>query len=294
MNVAAVSSKAPAPAPTMRAPSLETIGMTKIFGPLVALEEVSIKIEAGTVHALLGENGAGKSTLVKCIMGFYSADRGQVLLDGTEVPIRNPRDARALGIGMVYQHFTLVPSLTGAENLVISRADAPAVIDWKKEMKSLEAFLDRMPFRVPLDVPVSAMAAGEKQKLEILKLLYLDQRLLILDEPTSVLTPDEADEMLGLLRGMTKRKEITVIMITHKFREVLSFCDSVTVLRRGRKVGGGEVKDLTTEAMARMMIGDTQIRERAVRGDKPPGDTVLELAALMADDDEGLRATRSI
>ena len=105
-----------------------------------------------------------------------------------------------------------------------------------------------MPFRVPLDVPVSAMAAGEKQKLEILKLLYLDQRLLILDEPTSVLTPDEADEMLGLLRGMTQRKEITVIMITHKFREVLSFCDSVTVLRRGRKVGGGEVKDLTTDA----------------------------------------------
>ena len=274
----------------MRAPSLETIGMTKTFGPLVALDDVSIQIEAGTVHALLGENGAGKSTLVKCIMGFYSADRGQVLLDGVAVPIRNPRDARALGIGMVYQHFTLVPSLTGAENLVISRADAPAVIDWKKEMRSLNAFLDRMPFRVPLDVPVSAMAAGEKQKLEILKLLYLDQRLLILDEPTSVLTPDEADEMLGLLRDMTHRKEITVIMITHKFREVLSFCDSVTVLRRGRKVGGGQVSDLTTDAMARMMIGDTQIREGAVRSAKPPGDTVLELAALYADDDEGMRA----
>ena len=223
--------------------------------------------------------------------GLLSAPiSGQVLLDGAEVPIRNPRDARALGIGMVYQHFTLVPSLTGAENLVISRADAPAVIDWKKEMAALEAFLDRMPFRVPLDVPVSAMAAGEKQKLEILKLLYLDQRLLILDEPTSVLTPGEADEMLGLLRDMTHRKEITVIMITHKFREVTSFCDSVTVLRRGRKVGGGDVKDLTTEAMARMMIGDTQIRERAVRNAKPPGETVLELAALYADDDEGLRA----
>jgi general nucleoside transport system ATP-binding protein len=277
-------------ASTMRAPSLETIGMTKIFGSLAALEDVSIKVEPGTVHALLGENGAGKSTLVKCIMGFYSADKGQVLFDGKEAPIRNPRDARALGIGMVYQHFTLVPSLTGAENLVISRADAPAVIDWKKEMAALNAFLDRMPFRAPLDVPVSAMAAGEKQKLEILKLLYLDQRLLILDEPTSVLTPDEADEMLGLLRGMTQRKEITVIMITHKFREVLSFCDSVTVLRRGRKVGGGEVKDLTTEQMAHMMIGDTQIRERAVRGASPAGDTRLELVALYANDDEGLRA----
>src|SRR3984957_15393476 len=115
----AVAVRAPEPAaPPMRAPSLETIGMTKIFGSLVALEDVSIKVEPGTVHALLGENGAGKSTLVKCIMGYYSPDRGQVLLDGEEVPIRNPRDARALGIGMVYQHFTLVPSLTGAENLV--------------------------------------------------------------------------------------------------------------------------------------------------------------------------------
>jgi ABC-type uncharacterized transport system ATPase subunit len=278
----------------MRAPSLETVGMTKIFGALVALEDVSIKVEPGTFHALLGENGAGKSTLVKCIMGFYAPTRGQVMLNNAEVPIHNPRDARAHGIGMVYQHFTLVPSLTGAENLVISRADAPAVIDWKKEMRGLEEFLGRMPFRVPLDVPVSALAAGEKQKLEILKLLYLDQRLLILDEPTSVLTPGEADEMLGLLRGMAQRKDITVIMITHKFREVTSFCDSVTVLRRGRMIGGGKVADLTTDAMARMMIGDTQIRERAVRATRPAGETVLELAALYADDNEGLPALEQL
>src|SRR5260370_35532663 len=165
----------------VRAPSLETIGMTKVFGPLVALDDVSLAVESGAFHALLGENGAGKSTLVKCIMGFYSPDKGRVRLDGEEVAIRNPRDARSLGIGMVYQHFTLVPSLTGAENLVISRADAPAVIDWKKEKRALGEFLDRMPFRAPLDVPVSTLAAGEKQKLEILKLLYLDQRLLILD-----------------------------------------------------------------------------------------------------------------
>jgi len=272
----------------MRAPSLQTVSMTKTFGSLVALDDVSINVEAGSFHALLGENGAGKSTLVKCIMGFYQADRGSVILDGHEAEIRNPRDARALGIGMVYQHFTLVPSLTGAENLVISRADTPAVIDWKKEGRALASFLDSMPFRVPLDVPVWALAAGEKQKLEILKLLYLDQRLLILDEPTSVLTPDEADEMLGLLKGMAKRGDITVIMITHKFREVTSFADEVTVLRRGRRVGGGKVSDLSTEAMARMMIGDTQIRARATRNERPPGKTVLELVALCADDDEGL------
>jgi simple sugar transport system ATP-binding protein len=270
--------------------SIETVDMTKIFGSFAALEDVSMKVEAGTFHALLGENGAGKSTLVKCIMGYYQATRGTVMLDGVEVNVRNPRDARALGVGMVYQHFTLVPSLTGAENLVISRADAPAVIDWKKEMRGLNEFLDRMPFRVPLDVPVSSLAAGEKQKLEILKLLYLDQRLMILDEPTSVLTPGEADEMLGLLRGMAQRKEITVIMISHKFREVTTFCDSVTVLRRGRMVGGGKVSELTTQQMAKMMIGDTKIREGAKRKAQAPGETVLELVALEAEDEEGLPA----
>ena len=180
-----------------RGPSLETIGMSKSFGALRALKDVSISVPAGSFHALLGENGAGKSTLVKCIMGFYAPDKGQLMIDGAEVTVRNPRDAQALGVGMVYQHFTLVPALTAAENLVVSRADAPAFIDWRKERKALEAFLDRMPFRVPLDRPVSGLAAGEKQKLEILKLLYLDQRFLILDEPTSVLTPGEADEILG-------------------------------------------------------------------------------------------------
>jgi general nucleoside transport system ATP-binding protein len=223
--------------PPTRAPSLETIGMSKAFGALRALQDVSIQIPAGSFHALLGENGAGKSTLVKCVMGFYTPDRGQLLLNGSEVAVRNPRDARALGIGMVYQHFTLVAALTAAENLVVSRADAPAFIDWRKERKGLETFLDAMPFRVPLDKPVSSMAAGEKQKLEILKLLYLNQRFLILDEPTSVLTPAEADEILGPLREMAHRGEITVAMISHKFREVEAFCDDFTVLRRGVRVG---------------------------------------------------------
>ena len=278
----------------VRALSLETVGMTKIFGQLVALGDVSMKVEAGSFHALLGENGAGKSTLVKCIMGFYSADKGHLRLDGKEVVVRNPRDARSLGLGMVYQHFTLVPCLTGAENLVISRADAPGIIDWRKEKKTLDEFLDRMPFRAPLDVPVSQLAAGEKQKLEILKLLYLDQRLLILDEPTSVLTPQEADEVLGLLKGMTDRKEISVVMITHKFREVTAFADSLTVLRRGRKVGGGMVSEMTTAEMAHLMIGDTQIRERAIRAEKPAGSTVLDLAGLMADGDEGLPVLNAV
>src|SRR5271168_3041848 len=274
-----------------RAPSLETIGMSKSFGALKALQDVSIKVPAGSFHALLGENGAGKSTLVKCIMGFYIADRGQLLLDGEEVAVRNPRDAQALGVGMVYQHFTLVPALTAAENLVVSRADAPAVIEWRKELKALESFLDRMPFRVPLHKPVSGMAAGEKQRLEILKLLYLDQRFLILDEPTSVLTPGEADEILGLLRAMAHRGEITALMITHKFREVEAFCDDVSVLRRGAKVGGGKVGQLTTRDMAAMMIGDAVVRPSAARVAQPgKRPKVLEIAGLVVENDEGRQA----
>ena len=284
----------PVPVASGRAPSLEAVGITKIFGPLVALDDVSVKVEAGSFHALLGENGAGKSTLVKCIMGFYSADRGKVLLDGREVSIRSPRDARDLGIGMVYQHFTLVPCLTAAENLVISRADTPSVIDWGKEKKALAQFMDQMPFRVPLDAQVSSLSAGEKQKLEILKLLYLDQRFMILDEPTSVLTPGEADEMLGLLGEMAKRKEITVLMISHKFREVKAFCDSFTVLRRGRFTGAGDARTATVPDMSAMMIGDTTIRERAARQANAGGAEMLELAGLFADDNEGVPIVKSV
>jgi ABC-type uncharacterized transport system ATPase subunit len=277
-----------------RAPSLEAIGMTKTFGHFTALGDVSLRVGAGEFHALLGENGAGKSTLVKSIMGFYSADKGQVLLDGQEVVVKSPKDALANGIGMVYQHFTLVPCLTAAENLVISRADVPTVIDWAKERKALDAFMQTMPFRVPLDTQVSQLSAGEKQKLEILKLLYLDQRFMILDEPTSVLTPGEADEMLGLLRGMTERGEITVLMISHKFREVKTFCDRFTVLRRGRLTGDGDAKAVSVEEMSRMMIGDTEVKERALRATIAEHKDTLDLAGLFAEDELGLLAIHAI
>ncbi|AXS40934.1 ABC transporter ATP-binding protein [Breoghania sp. L-A4] len=278
----------------MRAVGVETLGMSKHFGALKALDDVSIHVRPGSFHALLGENGAGKSTLVKCMMGFYQPTHGQMMVDGKEAAIPNPRAAHAHGIGMVYQHFTLVPSLTAAENLVISRADTPAVIDWRKEIAALEAFLETTPFKVPLDVPVSGLSAGEKQKLEILKQLYLDQRFLILDEPTSVLTPDEADEILGLLRGMTKSGDLTILMITHKFREVTAFADEVTVLRRGRMVGSGKVSDLSIDEMSHMMIGDTQLRERSERVRHNAPLVKLELAGLFAMDDEELPALEAI
>jgi simple sugar transport system ATP-binding protein len=277
-----------------RAIGLATVGMTKTFGSLTVLDDVSIDVPAGTLHALLGENGAGKSTLVKCIMGYYRPTRGQVMVDHHEVEIHNPRDAHAQGIGMVYQHFTLVPSLTAAENLVISRAGLPAVIDWRSERRALADFLDRMPFRVPLDVPVSGLSAGEKQKLEILKQLYLDQHFLILDEPTSVLTPGEADEVLGLLRGMTRAGDLTILMITHKFREVTAFADAFSVLRRGRLTGTGKVGEASVYDMSRMMIGETRIRDHAARKPMSGQPAVLELAGLFATDDQGLPAIEAV
>nr|WP_272210325.1 ATP-binding cassette domain-containing protein [Marinicella sp. W31]MDC2876193.1 ATP-binding cassette domain-containing protein [Marinicella sp. W31] len=271
-----------------KAPSIETIGMTMRFGDFTALDNVSMKVRSGSFHALLGENGAGKSTLVKCMMGFYAATDGQVAVNGKEVAIRDPRDAHDLGLGMVYQHFTLVPSLTAAENLVIARIDTPAMIDWRREMKSLEAFMQTMPFIVPLDRRVESLAAGEKQKLEILKQLYLGHRFLILDEPTSVLTPLEADEVLGHVSALTKAGELSVLMITHKFREVRAFADEVTVLRRGKLAGKGPVSDLTNEDMAAMMMGRSEIGTPAPRHGEA-GEPVLAIENATALDRSGYK-----
>ncbi len=267
---------------------LETLGMTMRFGSFTALDDVSIKVPAGSFHALLGENGAGKSTLVKCIMGFYQPTKGQLMVAGKEVTTTDPRAAHALGLGMVYQHFTLVPSLTAAENLVIAREVQPAVIDWRKERAVLTDFMATMPFDVPLDVPVARLAAGEKQKLEILKQLHLGRRFLILDEPTSVLTPQEADEVLGLVRDLTRAGEITVLMITHKFREVTAFADDVSVLRRGRHAGGGAVASLSHEAMAGMMVGSEVLDQPLRRSERAPGAEVLRLDGVKARSRSGL------
>lgn len=273
-----------------KAVGIETLGMTMRFGSFTALDNVSISVPAGSFHALLGENGAGKSTLVKCIMGFYHATSGTLSVNGREVAIASPKDAATYGLGMVYQHFTLVPSLTGAENLVISRTEVPAFINWAKERKQLSAFMERMPFQIPLDRPVSELAAGEKQKLEIVKQLYLGRSFIVLDEPTSVLTPAEADEMLGLVRGMTERGELTVLMISHKFHEVTKFADACSILRRGKLVGTGKVGELSTAEMAAMMIGDVKLAELDARVPVPAATPpVLKVEQVRAPDRSGLK-----
>src|ERR1700752_4788206 len=281
------------PPPPSGAFGVDAIAMTMRFGDFLALDNVELKVRPGTFHALLGENGAGKSTLVKCIMGYYHATEGDILVGGREQAIGNPKDAHALGLGMVYQHFTLVPAMTVAENLVLARDDVPAVVDWSKEMKQLEAFLARMPFKVPLAAKVSDISAGERQKCKILKQLYLKRRFLILDEPTSVLTPGEADEVLGMLRDMVRRNELTILMITHKFREVMAFADEVTILRRGRLAGKGRVDALTPDAMAGMMIGAQELTKAPPRVGEF-GAPRLEIEGLNALDDAGQPALHSV
>ncbi|WP_244118827.1 ABC transporter ATP-binding protein [Burkholderia gladioli] len=247
-----------------RALGIEVIGASKSFGAFRALDQVSLKIAPGSVHALLGENGAGKSTLVKGLVGYGPLDAGQIIAGTREVRIASPRDAQALDIGMVYQHFTLAAGMSVEENLLLARAALPWRIDWRAERGRLERFLARMPFRLRLDAPVSSLAAGEKQKLEILKQLYLERRFLILDEPTSVLTPQEADEVLGLMRELASSRVLTVLMITHKFREVLDFADAVTVLRKGRAVAQANVADTSRDELAAWMMGvETAARDAA-------------------------------
>lgn len=277
----------PIPAPT-GAMALETYRLTKRFGAFTALDDVSLKVAPGSVHALLGENGAGKSTLVKCIAGFHRAEEGSIVTDGREQAIANPVVARTLGIGMVYQHFTLAPGMTVAENLLLAGGAVPGVISWRQQRRELQEFLASTPFRLDLDARPMELAAGEKQKLELLKQLYLKPRLLILDEPTSVLTPQEADEVLGHVRAFARAGLCTVLLITHKFREVTAYADDVTVLRRGRQVQACAVADTDPARLAQAMVGDAHAAdaERKPRASVRP--TVVAANATPALEVDGL------
>lgn len=274
---------------------LEAINISKRFGELQALDNVTLKLRTGSFHALLGENGAGKSTLVKCIMGYYHPDQGEVLFGDRQRSINNPHEALLLGIGMVYQHFTLIPNMTVAENIIMSRPTLPAVIDWKKELKELQRRMDTMPFQIPINAPINSLSAGEKQKVEIIKQLLLNTKILILDEPTSVLTPTEADEVLGKIKEMTNSLDLSVLIITHKFREVMNFADEVTVLRKGKYVGSALTEDVTPASLAEMMVGSdvstTPVERTVTSGDHEP---VLKINNLQVNDDSGVLALNKL
>jgi general nucleoside transport system ATP-binding protein len=279
--------------PTPAPPNIEVVDLSKSFAAVRALDRVSARFRAGRVHALLGENGAGKSTLVKCLMGYYRADSGHILVDGHQRVMLHPRDAHALGLGMVYQHFTLVPQMTVAENFLLGREHLPAMIDWGSEHAALDAFMESMPFRLDPRRLVATLAAGEKQKLEILKQLYLNRRFIVLDEPTSVLTPTEADEVLGEMRRLADARLLTAVFITHKLREVVRFAQDVSVLRAGKVVAQTQVAAASETSLARMMFDAPASTEKADRSSRAaPRATApyLELAGIHAVGDRGTPA----
>jgi simple sugar transport system ATP-binding protein len=271
-------------------PLIEARGLSKRFGTVCALDDVGITVRPGSFHAVVGENGAGKSTLAKCVLGFYRPDAGVVTVGG--VPVHTPLEARNAGLGMVFQHFTLAPALTVAENLLLARHDLPLVIDWNVEGQRLREFLQTAPFSVNLDARVEHLAAGEKQKVEILKQLYLKTRVLILDEPTSVLTPAEADEVMTILSGMVRGGSLSVLLITHKLREVTAFADEVTVMRRGRFVACKPVRQIDANGIAGLMMGDAASPQTIERSPTDQTKIALSIRRLLIRSDQGLPAVK--
>lgn len=234
---------------------------------VVANEDVSIELRKGEIHALLGENGAGKSTLMKVLFGIESPDEGQILLNGQETQIRSPQDAISKGIGMVHQHFMLVPSLTVAENIIlgVEPKKGGLFIDMDKAVQEAEEIAKKYNFDIDVRAKVEEIPVGIKQKVEILKALYRGADILILDEPTAVLTPQETDELFVQLEKLRDNGH-TLIFISHKLDEIKRICDRATIMRSGRSMGTYEVKDISTEEMSRLMVG----REVILTFDKKP------------------------
>jgi simple sugar transport system ATP-binding protein len=252
------------PKPATGALALETVELTKRFGSFTAMDAVSMTVAPVRCMRCSARTAPARARCVKCVAGSQRPEGGAIMIDGREHDIATPVIARALGIGMVYQHFTLAPGMNVAENLLLAGGRTPALIDWKKERAALQAFLRNDAVQARPRRDARRPGAGEKQKLELLKQLYLKPRLLILDEPTSVLTPQEADEVLAYVRAVAQRGECTVLMITHKFREVMAYADEVTVLRRGKRVHGAKVAETTPEQLAQAMIGDSAASASAI------------------------------
>jgi simple sugar transport system ATP-binding protein len=258
---------------------LELRGITKRFGAVLANDHLDITIPSGTIHAIVGENGAGKSTAMRIAYGFYTADSGEVLVNGQVRDIRAPRDAIALGIGMVHQHFMLVRPMDVTENIVLGAEPGSAwSLDLRKAAASIRALSEEFKLAVDPDAIVEDLSVGQQQRVELLKALYRRAELLILDEPTAVLTPQEVEEFFAILRRMRGQGK-TVIIITHKLSEVLAISDNVTVMRDGRVVGNLRTSETNAAELARLMVG----RDVLLRVEKPPaqpGATVLSVRDL--------------
>ncbi len=244
---------------------IELRTITKRFGAVLANDGVSIKVQPGTIHAIVGENGAGKSTAMRIAYGFYTADSGEILINGEVREIRNPHDAIALGIGMVHQHFMLVEPMTVAENIVLGAEPGTATaLDLKKASQEIRKLSDEFKLAVNPETAIEHLSVGQQQRVELLKALYRRAQLLILDEPTAVLTPQEVEEFFAILRRMRGQGK-TIVIITHKLSEVLAISDNVTVMRDGRVVGDVKTSETNAAELARLMVG----REVLLRVEKP-------------------------
>ncbi|MBA2380221.1 MAG: ABC transporter ATP-binding protein [Blastocatellia bacterium] len=265
---------------------LEVRNIRKAFGDCVANNDVSLTVEAGTIHAVVGENGAGKSTIMKIVYGFYQPDMGEIMFRGNPVDIRGPHDAIALGIGMVHQHFMLVDTMTVAENIILGAETGSTLnLDLEQAKKEIAKLSDELKLGVNPDALVEDLSVGAQQRVELLKALYRDAELLILDEPTAVLTPQEIGEFFGILRRM-KGQGKTIIIITHKLDEVLAISDEVTVMRDGKTVAQVATAGTSAADLARLIVG-RDVLLRVEKGEASPADVVLEVTGLRVEGKHG-------
>ena len=273
--------------------AVELRGVTKRFGSFVANDRIDLAVKPGGVHAIVGENGAGKTTLMNILFGLLQPDEGEILIDGKPIVVANPRVAIAAGLGMVHQHFKLVPSLTVAENVFLGmEIQRGGVIDHRAQIEATGRLSREFGLRVEATERVGLLSVGIEQRIEILKVLARGARIIILDEPTAVLTPQESRELFQTLRGFVAQG-MTVIFITHHLEEVVEVSDTVTVLRLGREIATQPTSELSKAELVQMMVG------RSVSFDRRPrqpvtGDTVLSVENLWSRDDRGLSALRGV
>ena len=256
---------------------IEMIGIRKEFPGIVANDDITLQVEEGQIHAILGENGAGKSTLMSILFGLYKADRGVIKVRGKEVSISSPNDAFDLGIGMVHQHFQLVHNFTVAENIILGR-EGGFVYDIRIASRKIKEISDRYGLSIDPDMVIEDITVGMQQRVEILKMLYRDADILIFDEPTAVLTPQEIDELMQIMRNLAAEGK-SIILITHKLEEIKAVAEKCTIIRRGKLIGVVDVAGTSVEEMAALMVG-RPVSFKVDKGEPRIGEAVLEIRNL--------------